>query len=128
MLNHVVIMGRLVADPELRRTGSGTAVASVCLAVERDYHGANGEKETDFIDVVAWRGTAEFLSKYFSKGRMAVVAGRLQTRSWEDKNGAKRRNVEVVAESVYFADSRKAGGSEQGFYTVDDGAELPFER
>ena len=103
MLNHIVIMGRLTKDVELRRTNTGTAVASFTLAVDRDF----GEKETDFIEVVAWRQTAEFVSKYFSKGRMAVVSGRLQIRSWNDKDGNKRKTAEVVADNVYFGDSKK---------------------
>lgn len=108
MLNHIVLMGRLTRDPELRRTGSGTAVASFALAVDRDFSGKDSnEKETDFIEIVAWRNTAEFVSKYFTKGRMAVVSGRLQIRGWTDKEGNKRRTAEVVAESVYFGDSKK---------------------
>lgn len=108
MLNHIVIMGRLTRDPELRRTGSGTAVASFTLAVDRDFSGKDSnEKETDFVDCVAWRHTGEFVSKYFSKGRMAVVSGRLQIRGYTDKEGNKRRVAEVVAESVYFGDSKK---------------------
>lgn len=108
MLNNIVIMGRLTRDPELRRTGSGTAVASFTLAVDRDFSGKDGgEKETDFIDCVAWRHTGEFVSKYFTKGRMAVVSGRLQIRPWTDKEGNKRRSAEVIAESVYFGDSKK---------------------
>ena len=110
MLNHIVIMGRLTRDPELRRTGSGTAVASFSLAVDRDFGGRDGgERETDFIDCVAWRHTGEFVSKYFTKGRMAVVSGRLQIRSWTDKDGNKRRSAEVVADNVYFGDSRRDG-------------------
>lgn len=107
MLNHIVLMGRLTRDPELRRTQSGTAVASFTLAVDRDYKGQEGEKETDFIDIVAWRNTAEFVSKYFGKGRMAVVDGRLQIRPWTDKDGNKRRSAEVVADNVYFGDSKR---------------------
>lgn len=107
MLNHVSIMGRLTKDPELRYTQSKTAVTSFTLAVERDYSGDSGEKQTDFVDFVAWRQTAEFLCKYFSKGRMVVVSGRLQVRFWEDNDGKKRKAVEVVAESVYFGDSKK---------------------
>lgn len=107
MLNHIVLMGRLTRDPELRRTSSGTAVASFSLAVDRDYGGQNGEKEADFIDIVAWRGTAEFVSNYFFKGQMAVVAGRLQVRSWTDKDGNKRRSAEVVADSVYFGENKR---------------------
>ena len=110
MLNHITIMGRLTRDPELRRTGSGVAVASFTVAVDRDF-GKNeaGEKETDFIDCVAWRQTGEFVSKYFTKGRMAVVSGRLQIRSWTDKDGNKRRTAEVVADNVYFGDSKRDG-------------------
>ena len=108
MLNHITIMGRLTRDPELRRTGSGVAVASFTLAVDRDFgKNESGERETDFIDCVAWRQTGEFVSKYFTKGRMAVVSGRLQIRSWTDKDGNKRRTAEVVADNVYFGDSRK---------------------
>ena len=112
MLNHIVIMGRLTRDPELRRTGSGIAVASFTVAVDRDFSGRDGgEKETDFIDCVAWRQTGEFVSKYFTKGRMAVVSGRLQIRSWTDKDGNKRRTAEVVADNVYFGDSKRDGDS-----------------
>ena len=107
MLNHIVLMGRLTRDPELRRTGSGVAVASFTLAVDRDYAAQGAEKETDFVDIVAWRNTAEFVSKYFTKGRMAVVTGRLQIRNWQDKEGNKRRSAEVVADNVYFGDSRR---------------------
>ena len=108
MLNHITIMGRLTRDPELRRTGSGVAVASFTLAVDRDFgKNENGEKETDFIDCVAWRQTGEFVSKYFTKGRMAVVSGRLQIRSWTDKDGNKRRTAEVVADNCYFGDSKR---------------------
>ena len=115
MLNHITIMGRLPRDPELRRTGSGIAVASFTLAVDRDFSPKDGgERETDFIDCVAWRQTGEFVSKYFTKGRMAVVSGRLQIRNWNDKDGNKRRSAEVVADNVYFGDSKRddqAGGS-----------------
>ena len=107
MLNHIVLMGRLTRDPELRRTGSGVAVASFTLAVDRDYAAQGAEKETDFVDIVAWRNTAEFVSKYFTKGRMAVVSGRLQIRNWQDKDGNKRRTAEVVADNVYFGDSKR---------------------
>jgi single-strand DNA-binding protein len=106
MLNHITIMGRLTKDPEMRRTGSGVAVTSFTIACDRDF-GQNGEKETDFIDVTCWRNTAEFVSKYFTKGRMAVVSGRLQIRKWTDKNGNERRSAEVVADNVYFADAKK---------------------
>ena len=107
MLNHIVLMGRLTRDPELRRTGSGVAVASFTLAVDRDNAAQGAEKETDFVDIVAWRNTAEFVSKYFAKGRMAVVTGRLQIRNWQDKEGNKRRSAEVVADNVYFGDSKR---------------------
>ena len=113
MLNHITIMGRLTRDPELRRTGSGIAVASFTVAVDRDFASReSGERETDFIDCVAWRQTGEFVSKYFTKGRMAVVSGRLQIRSWTDKDGNKRRTAEVVADNVYFGESKR--GSEGG--------------
>ena len=115
MLNKIFIMGRLTRDPELRRTQNGTAVAGFALAVDRDYKNADGTKETDFIEVVAWRSSAEFVSKYFAKGRMAVVEGRLQIRDWQDKDGNKRRNAEVVAANVYFGDSKKEGDSSGGY-------------
>ena len=119
MLNHITIMGRFTRDPELRRTGSGIPVASFTLAVDRDQKPKDGERETDFIDCVAWRNTAEFVSKYFTKGRMAVASGRLQIRSYTDKEGNKRRVAEVVAENVYFADSKKeeSNGNAYGGYT-----------
>ena len=115
MLNRIILMGRLTRDPELRRTGSGTAVTSFSLAVDRDFKSQSGEKETDFIDIVAWRNTAEFVSKYFTKGRMAVVEGRLQIRDWTDKDGGKRRSAEVVADNVYFGDSKRDGGDNSGY-------------
>ena len=108
MLNKVVIMGRFTKDPELRRTGSGTAVTSFSLACDRDFKSQSGDKETDFIEAVAWKNTAEFVSKYFSKGRMAVVEGRLQIRDWTDKAGNRRTTAEVVADNVYFADSKRS--------------------
>jgi single-strand DNA-binding protein len=131
MLNEIILMGRLTRDPELRHTQSGTKVAAFALAVDRDYKDASGEKETDFIDIVAWRGTAEFVSKYFTKGRMAVVKGRLQVRDWTDKDGNKRRSAEVVAESVYFADSKRTDAAPQApdpdwMYGNEDGGELPY--
>ena len=139
MLNHIVIMGRLTRDPELRRTGSGIAVASFTVAVDRDFGGRDGgEKETDFIDCVAWRQTGEFLSKYFTKGSMIVVSGRLQIRNWTDKEGNKRRSAEILADSVYFGDSKRDGDSGKakgepaydptgGFSQLaDDDSELPF--
>ena len=114
MLNKIFVMGRLTRDPELRRTNSGTAVTSFTLAVDRDFKNADGTKDTDFVDVVAWRSTAEFAAKYFAKGRMAVVEGRLQIRDWTDKDGNKRRNAEVVADNVYFGDSKKESGGDYG--------------
>ena len=107
MLNKIILMGRLTRDPELRRTQSGTAVTSFSIACDRDFKSPSGEKETDFIDVVAWRNTAEFVSKYFAKGRMAVVEGRLQIRDWTDREGNKRRSAEVIADNVYFGDSKR---------------------
>lgn len=127
MLNHIALMGRLTRDPELRHTQAGKAVASITLAVERDYTAPGAEKETDFIDVVLWGNTAEFASQYFSKGRMAAVAGRLQIRNWQDKDGNKRRSAEVVADRIYFADSKKATAETQEFSEVtDDDPDLPF--
>lgn len=136
MLNHITIMGRLTRDPELRHTGSGTPCASFTVAVDRDFgKNENGEKETDFIDCVAWRNTAEFVDKYFSKGRMAVVSGRLQIRGWTDKDGNKRRTAEVVAENVYFGDSKRDDSGSNGSYQTPandfavldgDDSELPF--
>lgn len=108
-LNRCIVMGRMTRDPEVRYTQSGIAVAGFTLAVERDFKAKNGEKETDFVDVVAWRNTAEFVGKYFEKGRMAVVDGRLQTRNYEDRDGNRRKAVEIVADSVYFGDSKKDG-------------------
>ncbi|MBQ2785060.1 MAG: single-stranded DNA-binding protein [Oscillospiraceae bacterium] len=117
MLNHITIMGRLTRDPELRRTGSGIAVASFTVAVDRDFgNREGGERETDFIDCVAWRQTGEFVSKYFTKGSMAVVSGRLQIRNWTDKEGNKRRTAEVVADNVYFGESKRQ--SEGGSYAA----------
>lgn len=122
MLNKSVLMGRLTRDPELRRTESGTAVTSFTLAVERDFKDkATGEKETDFIDIVAWRNTAEFVSKYFSKGRMAIVEGRLQIRPWTDRDGNKRKSAEIVADNVYFGDSKKDGDGGGGYSTPQGG-------
>ena len=112
MLNKIILMGRLCANPELRRTNSGTAVTSFSLACDRDFKSQSGEKETDFIEVVAWKNTAEFVSKYFSKGRMAVVEGRLQIRDWTDKAGNKRVTAEIVADNVYFADSKRSESNE----------------
>lgn len=133
MLNHIVLMGRLTRDPELRRTQSGIAVASFTLAVDQDYKSQNGERGVDFINIVAWRGTAEFAEKYFEKGQMAVVSGRLSTRNYEDKNGNKRTAYEVVASNIYFCGSKSnAGNSEtdaapQTFDPLmDDDPDIPF--
>lgn len=142
MLNKIFIMGRLTRDPELRRTQNGTAVTSFTMAVDRDFKNADGTKDTDFIDVVAWRNTAEFVSKYFGKGRMAVVEGRLQLRDWTDKDGNKRRNAEVLADNIYFGDSKNEGNSSGGykpagkavdvepeagdFAEVEDDGDIPF--
>lgn len=129
MLNRCIIMGRLTRDPELRRTQAGKAVTSVTLAVDRDFKGQNGEKETDFIDIVAWGNTAEFLCNYFSKGRMAVAEGRLQIRDWTDKDGGKRRSAEIVAERVYFADSKRdqeATVPQEFVELTEDDGNLPF--
>jgi len=116
MLNRIIIMGRLVRDPELRTTQSGIAVTSFTLAVDRDFKNRDsGEKSTDFIDVVAWRQTAEFVCKYFSKGRMAVAEGRLQIREWKDRDGNNRRTAEVVADNVYFGDSKRDNAGESGY-------------
>ena len=138
MLNHITVMGRLTRDPELRRTGSGIAVASFTVAVDRDFtSNESGERETDFIDCVAWKQTGEFVSRYFTKGRMAVVSGRLQIRSWTDKDGNKRRTAEVVADNVYFGDSKRSDDAaepstaepapaSQFAMLDDDDAQLPF--
>ena len=125
MLNHIVIMGRLARDPELRRTQTGTPVASFRLAVERDFKDkASGERITDWIDVTAWSYTAEFVSKYFTKGRMAVVSGRLQMRDWTDKNGIKRTSAEIVADNMYFGDSRKDTDAHGTFPRTDVKSQL----
>ncbi len=117
MLNRTIMMGRLCADPELRQTQSHVPVCSLRIAVDRDYGGKNGEKETDFFDVVAWRGTAEFICKYFVKGRMIVVDGRMQTRPWTDREGNKRVAIELVADNAYFGDSKRDdGGQAAGEY------------
>ena len=128
MLNKVIIMGRLVKDPELRRTQSGTAVTSFRIAVDRDFKSQDGSKQADFFDVIAWRATAEFVSKYFTKGRMAVVEGRLQIRDWTDKDGNKRRSAEVVADNVYFGDSKRdaeSAGPYSGGYSAPSGGRSP---
>jgi len=112
MLNHITIMGRLVRDPELRRTGSGVAVASFCVAVDRDFAPKDGgERKADFINCVAWRQTGEFISKYFTKGRMIVVDGRLEMRDWTDRDGNKRTTAEVIVDNAYFGDSKRDGDS-----------------
>ncbi len=117
MLNHITIMGRLVRDPELRRTGTGIAVASFRVAVDRDFAPKDGgERKADFIDCVAWRQTGEFVSKYFTKGRMIVVDGRLEMRDWTDKDGNKRTSAEIVADNVYFGDSKRDGDSAGASY------------
>ena len=117
MLNRIILMGRLTRDPELRHTQQGTAVASFTLAVDRDFKGRDSsDRATDFIDIVAWRSTAEFVSKYFAKGRMAVVEGRLQIRDWTDRDGGKRRTAEVIADNVYFGDSKRDGDSSGSSY------------
>lgn len=132
MLNKIIVMGRLTKTPELKRTQSGVSVTSFTLAVDRDFKDKDGEKATDFIDVVAWRGTAEFVSKYFSKGRMAVVEGRLQLREWKDKDGNNRRSAEINAENVYFGDSKTNLDIESLPATaaepveIEDDGELPF--
>ncbi|MCI9156381.1 MAG: single-stranded DNA-binding protein [Lawsonibacter sp.] len=129
MLNKIFIMGRLTRDPELRRTQTGTPVASFSLAVDRDYKDkSTGERATDFIDVVAWRQTAEFVTRYFTKGRMAVVEGRLQIRDWTDKEGGKRRSAEVIADNIYFGDSKRdgdGGGSYSTGYRQGGGYSAP---
>lgn len=132
MLNHITLMGRLVRDPELRRTQSGIAVCSFSIACERDYKDASGDKQTDFIDIVAWRNTAEFVGKYFTKGRMAVVDGRLQLRDWTDREGNKRRSAEILANNINFGDSRPrdAGAAPQhsaAASAFDEGAEMDGE-
>lgn len=130
MLNHIVIMGRMAKDPELRRTQSGTAVTSFRLAVDRDFKDKQtGARATDWIDCVAWRGTAEFVEKYFSKGSLAVVSGRLQMRDWTDKDGNRRISAEVQADSIYFGGSKRDEGGEPRepeFEELDDDSSLPF--
>ncbi len=147
MLNHIVIMGRLTRDPELRRTQSGTAVCTFTVAVDRDYQAKDAqEKQTDFIDCVAWRSTAEFVCKYFGKGKMIVVEGSLQSRKWTDKNGQNRVSWEIQANNLYFGESRRdsqSGGdygapaygspaesytapSDSGFAEIEEDGELPF--
>ena len=132
MLNHITVMGRMTKDPELRRTGTGTAVTSFTIACDRDIaNKETGERDVDFIDCVAWRGTGEFVEKHFSKGSMIVVSGRLQIRGWTDKEGNKRRTAEVVADNVYFGDSKKPSEDytqpKNDFQPINDpDAKLPF--
>ena len=131
MLNTITIMGRLTRDPELRRTNNGTAVTSFTLACERDFAAQGETRETDFIDIVAWRYTAEFVEKYFSKGQMAVVTGRLQIRNWEDKEGNKRRSAEILADHIYFGEGKKDRAEtyepQGGFSEITgDDSDLPF--
>ena len=121
MLNHIVIMGRLTRDPEMRKTGSGIAVANFTVAVDRDFNGQDGQKETDFIDCVAWRKTAEFVQKYFSKGKMIAVSGRLQVRSWTDKDGNQRRTAEIQADNSYFGESKGSDGGIRGGSVSNEG-------
>ena len=136
MLNRIVLMGRLTRDPELRYTQSNTPIATFSLAVDRDFKSkGTGERETDFIDIVAWRQVGEFVSRYLKKGRMAVVEGRIQMRSWTDPDGNRRRSAEVVADHVYFGDSKREGtggtdqndtDAEDGFIPLEEEGELPF--
>lgn len=118
-LNRCLFMGRLTRDPELRKTQSGTSVTSFSIAVDRDFKNQNGEKETDFIDVVAWRSTAEFVAKYFTKGRMAIVEGKLQIRDWKDKDGNNRRSAEILADNIYFGDSKPTDGTRPAGRGID---------
>lgn len=130
MLNSVIIMGRLTRDPEMRHTQNGTAVASLTLACDRDFKPKSGEKETDFIDVVVWGKTAEFSANYFTKGRMVIVEGRLQVRGWQDKDGNKRKSTEVVADRMYFGDSKQEGKKQTApsddFEEIEDDGDIPF--
>lgn len=137
MLNHVVVMGRLVADPELRTTPSGVSVCNIRLACDRDYKDkATGERETDWLNVTAWRGTADYINQYFTKGRMIVVSGRLQTRNYTDKDGNKRTATDIVAENAYFADSKRDSAAQadplaqlsefQEYKELADDEDLPF--
>lgn len=126
MLNQINIAGRLCADPELRRTGNNIAVATFRIACEQDYKPEGGERETDFISCVAWRNTAEFVSRYFSKGKMAIVSGRLQIRPYTDKDGNKRTAAEVVAENLYFGDSKREDRPQQYEEITEDDPDLPF--
>lgn len=131
-LNRVDLMGRLTADPDLRKTQSGIDVASFTLAVDRDYKSQDGQRETDFINCVAWRGTADFIDRNFAKGQMAVVTGSLQVRSFTDKEGKKRTATEVMVDNVYFAGQKQSNNSGYGkagtpeYTEIDDDGELPF--
>ncbi len=143
MLNRITIMGRLTRDPELRRTQSGVSVCSLTVAVDRDFKSQSGEKQTDFIDVVAWRQTGEFISNYFQKGSMIIVDGSLQSRKWQDKQGQNRTSWEVIANNVYFGESKRSGGdagnyapapsaedyaapASGGFAEIEEDGDLPF--
>lgn len=134
MLNHITLAGRLVRDPELRRTQNGTAVASFTLACERDFKNESGDREVDFIDCVAWRKTAELVSGYFTKGRMAIVSGRMQIRGWTDKDGNRRKSAEILVDNIYFGDSKpqaegaaaEASGAEPYGEIAEDDDEIPF--
>lgn len=134
MLNHITLAGRLVRDPELRRTQNGTAVASFTLACERDFKNESGDREVDFIDCVAWRKTAELVSGYFTKGRMAIVSGRMQIRGWTDKDGNRRKSAEILVDNIYFGDSKpqaedaatEATGAEPYSEIAEDDDQLPF--
>lgn len=142
MLNHITIMGRLTRDPELRRTQSGVSVCSMTVAVDRDFKSQSGEKQTDFIDVVAWRQTGEFVSNYFQKGSMIIVEGSLQSRKWQDKQGQPRTSWEVIANNVYFGESKRSSDNSSfapapaaedyaapaagGFAEIEDDGDLPF--
>ena len=125
MLNHITIMGRLTRDPELRRTGSGKAVTSFTVAVDRDFGGSGQEKKTDFFDCVAWQQTAEFVAKYFQKGKMIVVSGSLQIRDWTDKNGNKRKSAEVIANNCYFGEPKRASSCENDCQLSGYGGQYP---
>lgn len=130
MLNRINLAGRITRDLELRTTPSGVHVLSFTLACERDFKNSNGERETDFIDCVCYRNTAEFISRYFRKGNMMIASGRLQIRNWEDKDGNKRRNAEIVVDSAYFGESKSStpagGGSEVELEELDDDSDFPF--
>lgn len=126
MLNHIDLMGRLTKDPELRKTQQGASVASFTLAVERDFSSDAGQKQTDFINIVTWRNTAEFVANYFTKGQLVALSGTLQIREWTDKEGNKRRDPQVVADRVYFAERKTADAAPAEMVPVDDDGELPF--